>query len=68
MKIAIGIMVWNEERTIASTLDSVFAQTLFNTHRSQIELIDVVVLANGCTDQSIPNAQQSIKKIWLITL
>ena len=62
MKIAIGIMLWNEEGTIAATIDSVFAQTLFNTYRSQIDLVELVVLANGCTDQSIPNAQRSIEK------
>ena len=56
MKISIGIMLWNEEGTIGMTIDSIFEQSLFKEYRSGIESIEVVALANGCTDQSIPNA------------
>jgi glycosyltransferase involved in cell wall biosynthesis len=62
MKISIGIMLWNEESTIEMTLDSLFQQSIFRDNSPSIESIEVVVLANGCTDQSIPNAKRGIMK------
>ncbi len=60
MRISIGVMLWNEEDTIGPIIDSLFQQTLINVLRNDIEGIELVVLANGCTDRSIPNAQQAI--------
>lgn len=62
MKIAIGIMLWNEEGTIGMTIDSIFNQTLLKEYKSGIESVEVVALANGCTDQSIPNAKDAFAR------
>jgi glycosyltransferase involved in cell wall biosynthesis len=59
MKISIGIMLWNEEETIEMTIDSIFEQTLFKEYKSGIECVEVVALANGCTDKSIPRAKDA---------
>ncbi len=62
MIIALGIMLWNEERSIGMTVDSLFEQTLLTNHDDQIESIHVTVLANGCTDNSVPEAEEAIKR------
>lgn len=62
MKVAIGIMLWNEEETIAPTIDSVFKQTLLSEWNPEVDGVELVVLANGCTDQSIPNAREAIDR------
>ncbi len=62
MKIAIGIMLWNEEGTIGMTIDSIFEQTLLKDYKSGIESVEIVALANGCTDQSIPNARDAFAR------
>ncbi|MCX7396091.1 MAG: glycosyltransferase [Planctomycetales bacterium] len=62
MKIAIGIMLWNEEQTIGMTIDSIFSQTLLSEIKSNVESVEVVALANGCTDQSIPNARDAFSR------
>lgn len=62
MKISIGIMLWNEEKTIGMTIDSVFQQTLLTEAKLDVESVEVVALANGCTDQSIPRAREAFER------
>jgi glycosyltransferase involved in cell wall biosynthesis len=62
MKIAIGIATWNEEASIGLTLDSIFKQSLFQKSLAGLESIDVVVLANGCTDESVPRAEAALQR------
>ena len=59
MKILLGILVWNEEDIIGQTLKSLFEQTLF--HRTGIE-IELIVLANGCTDKTTEVSEKAIQK------
>ena len=62
LKICIGIMLWNEEDSIAMTIDSIFQQTLLKEQRGDIGSIEVIALANGCTDQSVTRAAQAFAR------
>ena len=62
MKIAVGIMLWNEDVSIARTIDSLFCQSLLSESKPGVESIEVVVLANGCTDDSVPNARAALDR------
>jgi glycosyltransferase involved in cell wall biosynthesis len=55
MKILIGMLVWNEEKIIAQTIKSLFSQNIFGKQQYEIELI---VLANACTDSTAQVAQK----------
>src|ERR1700674_3188491 len=46
---SIGIMAYNEEANIARTLESVLAQT-----GPSISINEVIVVASGCTDRTVP--------------
>src|SRR6266849_3149076 len=46
---SIGIMAYNEEANIARTLQSVLAQT-----GPSISINEVIVVASGCTDRTVP--------------
>ena len=50
MRISIGIVAWNEAESIRMTIESLFSQRLFRRHHEGLEGIEVMVLANGCTD------------------
>jgi glycosyltransferase involved in cell wall biosynthesis len=62
VRIAIGIMLWNEEGSIGLTIDSLFEQTLLSEMRSDVEQVEVVALANGCTDNSVPEARAAFDR------
>lgn len=62
MKISIGIMLWNEEGTIGMTIDSIFQQTFLREVKAGVEAVEVVALANGCTDASISNARNAFER------
>ncbi|HLL78716.1 MAG TPA: glycosyltransferase, partial [Ktedonobacteraceae bacterium] len=46
---SIGIMAYNEEANIARTLDAVLQQT-----GPSIRIHEVIVVASGCTDRTVP--------------
>src|SRR5579859_6793798 len=46
---SIGIMAYNEEANIASTISAVLAQT-----GPSIVINEVIVVASGCTDRTVP--------------
>jgi glycosyltransferase involved in cell wall biosynthesis len=50
MRISLGILAWNEERTLARTLASLFEQTLLADPDPEVASVDVHLVANGCTD------------------
>ena len=62
MYISIGIMLWNEEDSIAATIDSLFKQTLLSESLPGVEQVEVVALANGCTDNSVANAEAAFAR------
>ena len=62
MRISIGIMVWNEQDSIEITLRSVFQQTLLTSRISGVEGVEVICVANGCTDESVPIARAVLEE------
>ncbi len=62
MKIAIGIFLWNEEGSIALTIDSLFAQTIFTKLTGEADCVEVFALANGCTDRSVEFASEAFSR------
>lgn len=62
MKIAIGIMLWNEETSVGMTIDSLFQQTIISNHNNRINSVDIIALANGCTDNSVAVAQSACSR------
>lgn len=52
--LSIGIMAWNEEQSIRTTLDSLFRQSIFQKLAARHEQCEVVIVANGCTDRTVP--------------
>ena len=59
MKILIGILAHNEEEIISQTLKSLFSQDIFLNKGYEIKII---VLANGCSDNTVDIAKTSIEK------
>ncbi|MEO5958246.1 MAG: glycosyltransferase family A protein, partial [Opitutaceae bacterium] len=50
--LSIGIMAWNEEDSIRTTLDSLFRQSVFQKLAERHEQCELVLVANGCTDRT----------------
>lgn len=56
--LSIGIMAWNEETSIGATLASLFDQSIFEHLAAQNECCEIICLANGCTDRTVPVADE----------
>jgi len=52
MKISIGILAWNEEISIRSTIHSVFAQSLVRDLDQNGHQVELICVPNGCTDNT----------------
>jgi glycosyltransferase involved in cell wall biosynthesis len=50
--ISIGIIAWNEERTIGPMLESIFRQSLFSELSRRGLVCEIVCVTNGCTDRT----------------
>jgi glycosyltransferase involved in cell wall biosynthesis len=50
---SIGIMAWNEEDSICTTLESLFRQSVFERLCVRHEQCEIVVVANACTDRTV---------------
>ena len=50
--LSIGIIAWNEQAVIASTLDSLFRQSIFAELSQRGSTCEVICVANGCTDRT----------------
>lgn len=60
--LSIGIMAWNEQDSICSTLDSLFRQSIFQKLCVRHEQCEIVVVANGCTDRTVPVVREYLEK------
>jgi glycosyltransferase involved in cell wall biosynthesis len=56
--LSIGMMAWNEEESICTTLESLFRQSVFERLCDRNEQCEILVLANGCTDRTVPLARE----------
>ena len=56
-------MAWNEEACIERTLDSLFAQSLFEHLAGRNEGCEIVCLANGCTDGTVSVAERFFERM-----
>src|SRR4051812_47872191 len=61
--LSIGVMAWNEEDSICTTLTSLFQQSVFARLAARGDRCEVIVLANGCTDATVPLAQDFLAKM-----
>lgn len=64
MKIAIGIFSWNEEKNIAHTIQSISKQSVFVRRSERLADFewDIVVIANGCTDDTVTVAKKALSQ------
>ena len=62
MQVSIGILAWNEERSIPATIRSLFNQTIFKRLNEKGLKIEVVCVANGCTDQTADAARDAFER------
>lgn len=58
--VTIGIFAWNEESGIALMLQTLFRQSLFAELQDRNLSCEIICVANGCTDQTVPLAAQAI--------
>jgi glycosyltransferase involved in cell wall biosynthesis len=64
MKLSIGILAHNEADYIAKLLNSLEQQSLF-TNANQSQTIEVIIVPNGCTDNTVKIAQDTLKELEL---
>jgi len=62
MKVSIGILAYNEAENIRSTLNSLSKQSFFDD-LSNYEAVEIVVVPNGCTDNTAALATSLLTEI-----
>jgi len=62
MKISIGIVAYNESASISKMLHSLFQQSLLSKPDSNM-VIEIVVVPNGCTDDTAIVAQNTLQEL-----
>ena len=63
MEIAVGICAYNEECVIEKSIRSIFSQKL-----TEVRVKEVIVVASGCTDNTIPIVQNLQKEFPVLRL
>jgi len=61
--LSIGILAWNEETSIVPMLDSLFAQSIFRRLLERGHRCEIVCLANGCTDRTVPVTREIFERM-----
>ncbi len=49
---SVGVTAYNEEANIGRLLDALLAQ-----HLREVDIVEIIVVASGCTDQTVPIAE-----------
>ncbi|NCJ06758.1 glycosyltransferase [Synechococcales cyanobacterium C] len=69
MNISIGLLACNEAETLPQTLESLFQQSLFQAASAFPQIpephLEVIVVANGCTDATVSVAQATLEVLAL---
>src|SRR5580698_8603460 len=60
--LSIGILAWNEEKSIGPMLDSLLAQSVFAQLAARGEGAEIICLANGCTDATVEVAGRILER------
>jgi glycosyltransferase involved in cell wall biosynthesis len=60
---SLGMMAWNEQDSIRLTLESLFQQSIFERLAARGEKCEFIVLANGCTDRTVPIATEFLENM-----
>src|SRR5690348_11417360 len=58
--LSLGVLACNEKDSIRRTLESLFRQNIFEKLWHRHEQCEVVVVANGCSDQTAAIAQDAL--------
>jgi cellulose synthase/poly-beta-1,6-N-acetylglucosamine synthase-like glycosyltransferase len=53
IKCSVGITAYNEEANIGRLLDAILSQRLY-----EVEISEIIVVASGCTDRTVPIVQE----------
>ncbi len=61
--LSIGLMAWNEEDSIRTTLESLFRQTVFERLCGRHEQCEIIVVANACTDRTAAVTRELFEKM-----
>ena len=56
-RLSVGILAYNEAASIATTIDSIFAQSFFHDVPAEVSAVEVVCVPNGCTDDTAARAR-----------
>ncbi len=62
MQVSIGILAWNEERTIPATIRSLFNQSIFQQLEKKGLKVEVICVTNGCTDHTADAARDAFDR------
>jgi glycosyltransferase involved in cell wall biosynthesis len=58
LRVSLGIFAWNEEKVIATTLESLFQQSLFQEFAARGWICEIVCVVNGCSDATPEIAEE----------
>lgn len=61
IRCSIGVMAYNEERNIVEVLQALLNQSLCTCH-----IVEIIVVASGCTDRTVPLAQEVARENPLV--
>lgn len=62
LRVSIGLCAWNEEATIENALLSILGQDIFRDSTGWIAAIEIVCLANACTDKTADIARNVLRR------
>ncbi len=60
--LSIGIIAWNEERSLPATLQSLFGQSVFKRLCERQQRAEILVVANACTDRTVAVAREIFER------
>ncbi len=63
LRCSVGVTAYNEEANIGPLLDA-----LLNQHLHDVEISEIIVIASGCTDNTVPIVERYAAQYPLIRL